>query len=79
MEHSYAINWERRGAHVHMRIYVGPHNEARGFAGELCMRTAEFEEFRIHTSNLIEFRLRAAGAWNIERKASVGRFAELDA
>jgi hypothetical protein len=41
----FRIYHETRGAHVHMRLFAGPHDGALGKCGDLCMRENEFVEF----------------------------------
>jgi len=40
------LRYETKGAHIHVEVFVGPHDEALGLAGTLTLRPAEWEVFR---------------------------------
>lgn len=41
----FRLYYELRGAHVHCRLFAGPHDGALGKCGDLTMRGEEFEQF----------------------------------
>ena len=49
------VYYERRGGHVHMRVFVGANDSSMAKSGDLCMRLDEFEMFRTMSPN-IQFR-----------------------
>lgn len=43
---SFAIKIQPVGAHVHVQVWAGPHEEARGLTGTLIMRPEEADDFQ---------------------------------
>ena len=42
----FRVYYATAGGHTHMRWYSGTHEGALGYCGDLCMRNAEFSEFK---------------------------------
>lgn len=51
----FRIYYEKRGGHVHCRLFAGEQEGALGKCGDLCMRVEEFSNF-MRLRRLVEFR-----------------------
>lgn len=41
------LRFVKKGGHIHIRVFAGPHEWALGKCGDLVMRPEEWDEFRL--------------------------------